>query len=217
VSGEAHFQVVKDFSRPFVVAAGGMEVRAVGTAFVVKLGAEQVDVLVTEGRVAVEKPAPLPDAIAVSPSPISCPPSPVPCPASPSFDVAASEAVLVAMLGVRERIVVETAPLAAAPVVMPVTPAEINEHLAWRVSRLEFSATPLAEAVALINRHSQLPDGSANARIVLDESLSGLRDEPVSGLFHASDIASFVEVLGVSMGIESKRLGEEIVLLKGKK
>lgn len=55
VRGEAHFQVAKDRARPFVVSAGGVDVRALGTAFNVKLGPATVDVLVTEGRVGVTR------------------------------------------------------------------------------------------------------------------------------------------------------------------
>ncbi|MDQ5980020.1 MAG: transrane sensor, partial [Verrucomicrobiota bacterium] len=46
----------KDKTRPFIVQAGGMEVRAVGTAFNVRLEAHQLEVLVTEGVVKVEHP-----------------------------------------------------------------------------------------------------------------------------------------------------------------
>lgn len=54
--GEALFTVTKDAARPFVVQAGGVAVRAVGTAFNVRLNAERVEVLVTEGRVRVAPP-----------------------------------------------------------------------------------------------------------------------------------------------------------------
>jgi len=57
VRGEAHFQVAKNPLRPFVVEAGGVAVRAVGTAFNVLLGGRDVEVLVTEGRVRVDHPA----------------------------------------------------------------------------------------------------------------------------------------------------------------
>jgi transmembrane sensor len=53
VRGEAHFQVVSNKARPFVVRAGAVEVRAVGTAFAVQLATQAVDVLVTEGSVRV--------------------------------------------------------------------------------------------------------------------------------------------------------------------
>lgn len=51
--GEALFTVAKDPRRPFIVRAGGVEVRAVGTAFNVRLASGEVEVLVTEGRVQV--------------------------------------------------------------------------------------------------------------------------------------------------------------------
>jgi transmembrane sensor len=54
--GEAHFKVTKNPARPFIVTAGGVRFRAVGTAFAVGLESTQVEMLVTEGRVAVESP-----------------------------------------------------------------------------------------------------------------------------------------------------------------
>ncbi len=56
-AGEAHFAVAKNKHVPFVVSAGAIEVRALGTEFAVELRAQGVDVLVTEGSVAVEHPA----------------------------------------------------------------------------------------------------------------------------------------------------------------
>jgi transmembrane sensor len=57
VAGEALFDVAKDKERPFVVLAGGMQVRAVGTSFTVRLVPnEPVQVLVREGVVEVKRP-----------------------------------------------------------------------------------------------------------------------------------------------------------------
>jgi transmembrane sensor len=56
--GEAHFTVWKDKARPFIVEVSGVEVRAVGTAFNVRLETAAVEVLVTEGRVKVEQKQP---------------------------------------------------------------------------------------------------------------------------------------------------------------
>lgn len=55
--GEAFFNVAKDRERPFIVQAGAYRVIAVGTAFTVKLRGDEVNVLVTEGRVRIEGPA----------------------------------------------------------------------------------------------------------------------------------------------------------------
>lgn len=52
--GEGRFQVAHDSARPFVVSAADADVRAVGTAFSVRLHeAKRVDVLVSEGSVAI--------------------------------------------------------------------------------------------------------------------------------------------------------------------
>ncbi|MBL9201107.1 MAG: FecR domain-containing protein [Opitutaceae bacterium] len=60
--GEVHLTVAKDAARPFVVEAGGVNVRAIGTAFNVRRDLDSVDVIVTEGRVQLEtkRGAPVP-------------------------------------------------------------------------------------------------------------------------------------------------------------
>lgn len=54
--GEAHFTVMKNPARPFLVEAGGVTVRAVGTAFSVQQSEAKIEVVVTEGRVALDAP-----------------------------------------------------------------------------------------------------------------------------------------------------------------
>lgn len=56
ISGEANFNVEKDPSRPFIVEAYGVRVRAVGTIFNVRMADHKVDVVVTEGTVVVQHP-----------------------------------------------------------------------------------------------------------------------------------------------------------------
>jgi transmembrane sensor len=53
VRGTAHFDVAKNSDWPFVVRAGTVEVRAVGTAFNVLVQSDAVQVSVTEGKVRV--------------------------------------------------------------------------------------------------------------------------------------------------------------------
>jgi transmembrane sensor len=55
--GEAFFEVAKDPNRPFVVVAGDTRVTAVGTKFSVRRLREDVQVVVTEGKVRVERAA----------------------------------------------------------------------------------------------------------------------------------------------------------------
>jgi transmembrane sensor len=49
--GEAFFEIAHDTNRPFIVAAGAVSIRAVGTAFNVRRTGERVTIAVTEGRV----------------------------------------------------------------------------------------------------------------------------------------------------------------------
>ncbi|GAA0721727.1 FecR family protein [Dokdonella soli] len=53
-AGEAFFQVVHDTEKPFVVTAGPLTIRDVGTAFDVRRTGGRVTIAVTEGRVHVE-------------------------------------------------------------------------------------------------------------------------------------------------------------------
>jgi transmembrane sensor len=61
-AGEALFEVAKDPARPFIVQAGNVRVRAVGTAFVVDRRSDaSVDVIVTHGTVDVWREAASPE------------------------------------------------------------------------------------------------------------------------------------------------------------
>ena len=127
LSGEAHFTVTKNPARPFVVAAAGVAVRAVGTAFSVELGEASVAVLVTEGRVRLDQPA-----------------------GGPTGEPGYEAPVLLA----GQRAVIETSAPAAAPVVAAVTATEMERALAWQGVRLEFVDMPLAEVAAEFNHHN---------------------------------------------------------------
>ena len=131
VRGEAHFVVTKDPKRPFVVTAGKVTVRAVGTAFAVRVDPTVVDVLVTEGRVAVQQVAPAAPASA------------------PAVDVAPT------YLDAGNRAVVPVAAVAGEPLeVQSVAAGQIESALAWRSMRVEFTATPLTEIVTRLNRQN---------------------------------------------------------------
>lgn len=53
--GELHIQVAHNPKRPLTVFAGGQVIQAVGTAFNVELNQQQVELIVTEGKVLVAK------------------------------------------------------------------------------------------------------------------------------------------------------------------
>lgn len=56
--GEALFTVARDSKRPFVVRANDVQIKAIGTAFNVRVDEGRIDVLVTEGTVEVSRTGP---------------------------------------------------------------------------------------------------------------------------------------------------------------
>jgi transmembrane sensor len=183
VRGEAHFIVAKDPSLPFVVAAGGVAVRAVGTAFSVALGQTNVAVLVTEGRVRVDAPPARVD--------------------TPNVSVPVARELVAG-----QRAVVITAPAEDGPApgtvqVSDVTPAEVERALAWQGLRLEFVELPLAEVVAEFNRYNR-------QKLVVGDAATGAL--LVGGNFRADNVDAFVRLLESGFGVTAVRRGDEIVL-----
>ena len=222
--GEAMFEVAKNRPRPFVVAASGIEVRAVGTAFSVQLGAKAVDVLVTEGAVAVvhrggssKRAAGKAEAVERAPADAELgrqtTDDRLPAASStadfrnPSSTLGLPSPGVLVRAG--NRIVVEIAPTVAAVQVAPVAPAEIGERLAWRNPRVEFSGTPLAEAVALLNREAASRTGMQLR--VSDPALASMR---VSGIFRTDNMDAFVLLLEEGFGVQAERSGSAILLRK---
>ena len=157
--GAAHFEVIRDPSREFVVQSGRVEVRALGTAFAVTLDSgNQVEVLVTNGLVAVEKAA----ASIGQPA-----------------DAPASRAV---RLGANQRIRVDL--LTEAPLHEPETmPAvEIEHALAWRLPHFEFAATPLRDVVARMNRYNEIQFLISDPRVGAMELTGYVRADRVEAL-----------------------------------
>jgi transmembrane sensor len=132
VQGEAQFAVAKNPPRPFVVRAGGVDVRAVGTAFNVKLAGPNLEVLVTEGTVQVSRPA-------VGAAATAAPPQ---------------ASVVLATISAGQRTVIPVAGPIASPVVVPASEREIAQLLDWQPRLLDFESTSLAEVVAIFNRHN---------------------------------------------------------------
>ena len=134
VRGEAHFTVAKNPLRPFVVEANRVSVRAVGTAFDVRLQSEAVEVVVTEGRVRVDPPRAALAAVGAE----------------------AETAPESALVAVGERAVVSLVAPNAVAYVTPVAPEELARLLAWQPRQLEFADAPLAQVVAEFNRDNRV-------------------------------------------------------------
>lgn len=158
VSGQANFEVAKNPARPFIVTAGDRAVRAVGTQFDVYKSGEKVTVTLIEGKVAVV-PA---DSRLLS---------------AGSATATLEEIVLTAgeQLSYRGK--------ASASERKPVDVARVE---AWRTRKLDFSDTPLEDAIAEANRYSA-------TQIVLDAP--ELKNARISGRFDAGRNDLLVEGL----------------------
>ena len=142
--GEAHFKVAKDAARPFVVSTGGVEVRAVGTAFNVRFDPAAVEVVVTEGSVQVQ---------------------PVAATAGPAAPRLATQ-IEPSLVEAGQRAFVSLAPSAPPPVVATLSSVELEARLAWQPTLLDFDDVPLADIVADFNRRNPV-------RLVVDDPTLG--------------------------------------------
>ena len=132
VSSEAHFDVAKNPDRPFVVHARGVDFRAVGTAFNVKLTDNSVELLVTEGHVQMTAPDPIADGH------------------SPELqrytrDVVAGQMSVASLVVDRPK-----------AEVIEVSAVEVGDRLAWKPLLLEFDEVPLSEVVEEFNRRNRI-------------------------------------------------------------
>jgi transmembrane sensor len=127
VRGEALFEVAHNPVRPFVVYAGRSAVRAVGTAFSVRIKAEELEIRVTEGRVEL-----VPDVAATAAS------SPgEPAPVFPT--IGASQTVILAN---------------DVPRIETLDEAVLDRMLSWRDGMLAFEGEPLSQVVEEVSRYT---------------------------------------------------------------
>ena len=193
--GEAQFAVAKNPARPFVVRAGGVEVRAVGTAFSVKLAGPNLEVLVTEGTVHVSQ-----QTVVVTPTSMAA--------GAAAGSAPSAAPVVLAALTAGQRTVIPVATVIAPPVVVPASVPEIARLLDWQPRLLDFESTPLAEVVETFNRRNP-------QRLVIgDEELRALT---IVASIRSDNVESFVRLLEGTMGVRAERSSTgEIVLRRAR-
>jgi transmembrane sensor len=177
VAGQANFEVAKDAGRPFIVTAGNRSVRAVGTQFDVFKSGDKVTVTLIEGKVAVT-PA---DASSAS---------------APRSSNAKPDEIL---LAAGEQLTYGLKSELTAP-----TSADIPRVEAWRARKLDFSDTPLAEAIAEANRYSVV-------QIVL--KAPAFKEARISGRFEAGRNDLFAEGLEGCFHFHVERPGDGQIVL----
>lgn len=130
LSGEVLFEVAPDKKRPFVVDVRNAAVRAVGTAFAVKLDSDRVDVTVTEGVVEVAH---------------------VQAGVSDQAADSASRPLLARVSAMQQAILVGSDDVQ----VHSIDVADAERELAWRHGMVSFTGQSLRVAVSEINRYNR--------------------------------------------------------------
>ncbi len=200
VRGEAHFTVAKNPERLFLVEAGSVAVRAVGTAFNVRLGIHDVEVLVTEGKVELE-----PERERVVPNALSGATKPnqgLPEPRASPLSLAANERAVIPMVPSSGR---SSAGPASAPAIEKVDSEGVREALAWQGPRLVFVDTPLADAIRQFNRRNQVQ------LEIADAELGAL---PIGGSFRAENVDAFVRLLSSGGDVVVERPAANRIVLR---
>lgn len=184
VRGEVFFEVTKDAARPFLVAAGNVTVRAVGTAFAVRFDARAVDVLVTEGTVRVTPPS-----------------------AEPADEGAPGGAAGSALVEAGHRATVEILSDAGlSPVtVSAVSAAEIARSLAWQAPMVDLAGATVGELAAGFAQRT-------GRRIeVADRALAAVR---IGGRLPDDDVEGFVRALEEVYGVRVERRADGVIVLR---
>lgn len=189
--GEAIFNVTKNPNRPFIVIAGGVEVRAVGTAFEVRLGSNVVEVVVTEGKVHLDDRPEGNGGLVMLTTTDRTPRDP--WPGGP-------------FLTAGQKALVTLTPGAPPPQVTILTPAEIEARLAWQPKMLDFDDTPLSVIVAEFNRRNPV-------RLVVKDAV--IADRRMTATFRSDNLEAFVRLIESNIGVHAERLNDtEIALVR---
>ena len=182
-SGEAHFIVEKDPIRPFVVVAGGATVRAVGTAFNVRLEEDSVEVLVTEGRVRME------DSNTHGYRDFK-----TQLPKLPVQDLLSGQRSIITFA--EENPSVET---------ISVETEEMDRLLKWKPDKLDFPSMPLSEAVMEFNKRNDVQI------VIADSEIASVTISLLN--FRSNNINGFVRLLNMTMAIDADRQTEDEIIL----
>ena len=183
LSGEAYFEVAKNPHRPFIVSARGIDVKAVGTAFNVKLEGDSLEVMVTHGRVLMDSSALVSVAEVDDKTEL------------PEF---APELTA----GQRSHISFITADI--LPEVADFTEEEVVVELAWKHQVLEFVDRPLGEIVQEFNHYNTRQISIADA---------DLPETEITATFRSYNLDGFVRLLELTCPVKASFEGDDSITL----
>ena len=185
MAGEVHFEVAKDSTRPFIVKAGEGLVRAIGTAFTVRLQPQALKVVVAEGKVALATSLDRPNGDS----------------SAETVKRAIDRGYLV------QGQTVDFVPKANDGLgneIQQLKQDDLDQQLAWRRGMLMFAGEPLSEVIAEVNRYTSLDIE------IIDEQIADIR---IGGHFKVAETDAMLNALEMSFGIQVTRPSENTVHL----
>lgn len=217
VKGEVHFNVSHNPSKPFRVYGGGGVVEAIGTAFTVSLLNRQMDVLVTEGLVAVsahnEPPVAVDSPMAQGEKETN--PSTIP------YDIGSIPPGVtlqrLATLSAGQKISIEQAirnrlttkgynPSSSA--VTTLSQRDVEQHESWRRGLLIFTGEPLFRVIEEISRFTEVAVEIADPE---------LRDLEIGGRFKVGDVEAMLVSLEANFNVDIDRISDDKIVIKASK
>ena len=181
--GEAHFEVASAPDLPFVVYTAMGAVRAVGTAFRVRVLDTDIEVTVTEGSVDLDRAS-----------------------LTGSSDIVDEPPMLEKPLGL--LVAGQTARFNGLSedlqAVQDLSLSEVARSLSWREGLLTFSGETLAEVIDEVGRYT------VTDVVIVDPAI---RDMRIGGVFRTGETDALLDVLETSFAIRVSRSGEDRVEL----
>ena len=183
VDGEVHFDVAKNPDLPFVVYAGNGQVRALGTAFNVRLTGKHVEVWVAEGSVQVSV-----DGV-IQPENV--------------LETATKQTITQSKeVTLKQGGMVKYAEMIEATDY--VTEESLKRSLAWRSGKWMFTGETLAEVIKEVSRYTD------KQIEIIDPQIADLR---IGGYFDIGEIDAFMSVLQSGFGVSVNRVTDDLIQL----
>jgi transmembrane sensor len=197
LQGEAFFDVKPDPTRPFEVYAGTRMVRAIGTAFSVYLLEEQVEVTVSEGKVALGALIDTADPTDISKAAATSNISNTVDPTTPSVYPMTQVHEIVGSLLVGQSVVIPAGAKGAVQAVTEHEKADLKRRLAWLEGQLIYAGENLETVVKDISRYTPVYIELA------DPNIKTLR---IGGQSKVGEVEALFSVLETGFGLKVTRL-----------
>jgi len=208
ITGEAHFEVKKDTSRPFEVYSMNRLVRALGTAFSVHKMKDHVEVLVSEGTVEL---AIVDEMLVLKPDDLSDSTDIKIIKEEKTTTMTNKPAKVTKYLGKLSAGQSVSIPMASTASIesdgnniVYLEKGDITRKLSWLDGKLDFAGESLEEVVTEISRHTS---------IIIDVPDPNLRKLRIGGHFEAGETDKLFYLLESGFGIKVKKIDENHVEL----